>query len=317
MSMAKLNRVRTRLLLALLLPVVGLFFLAAEEIVDSGQTAAQMIDVQRRVAFGVVLGNVIHELQKERGVSAGFLGSDGRSFGPELAKQRTLSDEKTELIALTVKGFDRELLTPSSKIHLARAQESLVQLDAVRRRVSNKRIGDREMIGIYSAAIANLLTTVTELASSKHDAAHPTSSRAYLELVRAKEWAGQERAIGSVGFGGGRFPPALYQRFVILAALQQETLRHFHEHASPAHRALVANVVAGPAVEEVERLRRIALSSIDTGTTGGVTGSHWFGTMTVKINLMKTVEDRLQPISLPRPELSGPRPTANFWLFHC
>tara|TARA_B100001964_G_scaffold221769_1_gene266111 strand:- start:764 stop:994 length:231 start_codon:yes stop_codon:yes gene_type:complete len=76
-------------------------------------------------------------------------------------------------------------------------------------------------------------------------------------------------------------------------------------------------VVAGPAVEEVERLRRIALSSIDTGTTGGVTGSHWFGTMTVKINLMKTVEDRLQPISLPRPELSGPRPTANFWLFHC
>lgn len=79
-------------------------------------------------------------------------------------------------------------------------------------------------------------------------------------------------------------------------AAQEATLRDrfpFHEHASPAHRALVANVVAGPAVEEVERLRRIALSSIDTGTTGGVTGSHWFGTMTVKINLMKTVEDRL------------------------
>nr|MBP8276837.1 nitrate- and nitrite sensing domain-containing protein [Propionivibrio sp.] len=31
---------------------------------------------------------LIHELQKERGMSAGFIGSRGSKFGPELAEQR-------------------------------------------------------------------------------------------------------------------------------------------------------------------------------------------------------------------------------------
>ena len=51
-------------------------------LLDQGVTLATKISI------------VIHELQKERGTSAGFLGSKGKNFGENLQKQRQLSDEK-------------------------------------------------------------------------------------------------------------------------------------------------------------------------------------------------------------------------------
>jgi hypothetical protein len=74
------------LLLGLLLPVAGMLYFAVAETFESRRTETRMIDVQRGVTLGLTLRSVIHELQKERGASAVFLGSEGKSFGPELAR---------------------------------------------------------------------------------------------------------------------------------------------------------------------------------------------------------------------------------------
>jgi hypothetical protein len=40
--------------------------------------------VGRIVRFSTAVGNLVHELQKERGSTAVFVGSRGQNFGPEL-----------------------------------------------------------------------------------------------------------------------------------------------------------------------------------------------------------------------------------------
>ncbi|HID02764.1 MAG TPA: hypothetical protein EYP18_06100, partial [Desulfobacterales bacterium] len=40
------------------------------------------------------ISNLVHELQKERGASAGFLGSKGKKFGDKLSDQRRDTDTK-------------------------------------------------------------------------------------------------------------------------------------------------------------------------------------------------------------------------------
>ncbi len=51
--------------------------------------------------------------------------------------------------------------------------------------------------------------------------------------------------------------------------------------------------MTGKAVDEVARMRKIALASPHTGDMGGITGSYWFAQITDKINLMKQVEDHI------------------------
>jgi len=49
------------------------------------------------VELSVKLSNVLHELQKERGASAGFLSSKGSKFSDTLLNQKKLTDEKLSI----------------------------------------------------------------------------------------------------------------------------------------------------------------------------------------------------------------------------
>ena len=44
----------------------------------------------------VATSNLVHELQKERGLSAGYLGSKGTKFSDDLTRQRKLSDDRLQ-----------------------------------------------------------------------------------------------------------------------------------------------------------------------------------------------------------------------------
>ena len=83
-----------------LVPLFGLVFLAVNSITKQYENikAAEKIIVLSE--FSVHASTLVHEFQKERGMSAGYLGSKGKKFQQEIIKQRKLSDEK--LSALNV-----------------------------------------------------------------------------------------------------------------------------------------------------------------------------------------------------------------------
>ncbi|MEC9368753.1 MAG: nitrate- and nitrite sensing domain-containing protein [Pseudomonadota bacterium] len=112
-------------------------------------------------------------------------------------------------------------------------------------------------------------------------------------LLEGKERAGRERAAGTAGFASGAFGPALHKSFVELGAGQHALLHQFEVTASKSHAELLKSVAKSPAAEEVERLRKIAIESPQTGSLAGVTGGVWFETSTNFINALKTVEDKI------------------------
>jgi uncharacterized phage infection (PIP) family protein YhgE len=99
--------------------------------------------------------------------------------------------------------------------------------------------------------------------------------------------------MGTGGFSAGAFKPQLYRRFLQLIAMQDTFLGMFDNYASEELRGFYAQTLKGRAVDEVERMRKIATDSVQTGSTDGVEGTYWFNTITEKINLLKTVEDRI------------------------
>ena len=63
-------------------------------------------ELKKLVDLSEALSLLIHETQKERGMSAGYLGSKGKKFGTILNKQRILTDNKTKELKTFVGEID-------------------------------------------------------------------------------------------------------------------------------------------------------------------------------------------------------------------
>ena len=99
--------------------------------------------------------------------------------------------------------------------------------------------------------------------------------------------------MGAVGYGSGAFKPAIHGEFQQLIAMQDVFLSRFAIYASAEQKAFLKSTFSGAAVNEVNRMRKIAIDSPVSGTLEGVEGSYWFKTITQKINLLKEVEDKI------------------------
>jgi len=86
--------IRTKQFIAIVPLAVALLFYGVTVIHDKLSTQQAMVQAEATVELAVAMGNLVHELQKERGMSAGFLSSHGKKFAARLPQQRQLVDQR-------------------------------------------------------------------------------------------------------------------------------------------------------------------------------------------------------------------------------
>ena len=287
------TKIGLRIIMALVLPVGGLLAFSGFMVFDKYEMSAEVGKVQELAEVAPVISAVVHEMQKERGMSAGFIASKGAKFAQELPGQRKLTDEKQAALADTLNSFDAASFGTGLVSGIEEAQQALTELSNKRGQISNLDISVPQMAGYYSPTIAKLLKIVEEMTVLSTDVQVTNAITAYTAFLQGKERAGIERAMGAGGFGSGEFKPGIYRRFLQLIAMQETYLGRFAIYASAEQKAFLASTLTGAAVDEVDRMRKIAIESPVTGTLEGVEGGHWYNTITEKINLLKTVEDKV------------------------
>ncbi|MGC2855858.1 methyl-accepting chemotaxis protein [Novispirillum sp. DQ9] len=280
-----------RIAVALLLPVLGLVFFAGALVLERRAVMSEMADLQRLAAVAPDFSAVVHELQKERGNSAGYIGAKGGAFTATLEAQRRATDGALARLRGTLDAFDGAVYGADFVRRVDAQRRRLDELAGVRAKVSDFSMPMGDMAGWYTSTIAGLLDVVGTMGTLSADAAVTRSITAYIAFLQAKERAGIERAMGSNGFSAGAFAPPVYQRFVGLIAEQQAFLSLFRAFGAPELITALDGVLAGGPAKEVERMRAAALDSPNSGSTGGVTGPDWFKTITAKIDALKEVED--------------------------
>jgi methyl-accepting chemotaxis protein len=85
-------RIRTKLLAITMVPLLGLAYLSVVRAVDRASDARSAADLRINTDLGVAIGNLVHETQKERGMTSLFISSKGQKYGPELDRQRAETD---------------------------------------------------------------------------------------------------------------------------------------------------------------------------------------------------------------------------------
>jgi methyl-accepting chemotaxis protein len=290
-----LNKIKIgiRISIALFLPIAGMLFFSGYTVIGKYEASSEMGKVLELANFAPAVSALVHEMQKERGASAGFIASKGAKFKDTLPNQRTDTDEKLEYLKQALKVFQSQSFGSALVSKIGDAQQAIKELKNKRAQISNLEITVPQMAGYYTPTIGKLLTIVEEMGNLSSNVEVTRIITAYTAFLQGKERAGIERAMGAGGFSAGEFKPGIYRKFLQLIAMQKIYLSRFDNFASNDQKAFLKSTVTGPVVEEVNRLRKIAIESAVTGTTDGVEGGYWFKTITNKINLLKAVEDKI------------------------
>jgi methyl-accepting chemotaxis protein len=232
----------------------------------------------------------VDELQKERGMSAAFIGTKGKTFSAELPGQQASTDERVGNLSKMFVGFSNDKFGEVLRNRVAEAQQSVKELPAAREGVAALSTTVPQMATYYSSTIGRLLAIAEEMQELTENAEILSRIVAYTAFLQGKERAGIERAMGAGGFGEKKFSPAGYQKFLKMIAMQETYFARFALATGHTERDIFNSAMAGPEVASVDTLREIALQSPEKGTAG-VTAPQWFSSITKKIDVLKKVED--------------------------
>ncbi len=245
------------------------------------------------------LSRLIHETQKERGMSAGYLGSHGKKFGNLLVTQRELTNKRIKELKNFLSQIDFNDFPPVFKEKINLLLEKLNYLPTIRQQVDNFEISFQDEVKWYTnlnKIILGVIGLTPRLAPNKDISLDLDS---YTDFLKAKEKAGIERAVGSVIFSKDKRTDKLLIKFVDLITAQKSYLDSFYTIANSKIKKEFDKIKNESPFVEVERYRKLILSKT---SNYNVNPEKWFKIITLKINLLKRLDDKISSIIMSKLE---------------
>ncbi|QBM18514.1 nitrate regulatory protein [Marinobacter sp. JH2] len=244
------------------------------------------------------VGHLIHGLQRERGVTSLYLGSDGQQCAGERAAILQQTDKHAADFDQALSDIQQELIghPVSSPLlsHIASALHGLGQLAGVRQRIEQQGIAAEEVVDWFGETIHQLITVVCEAAETVVEPSIAGLLVAMVHVMTGKEYCGQERAAGSNGFARGHFDRALSRRMAHLFEAQDRCFEVFVAHAPKGSLALWQQLREHPRELEIERLRQIGVSVGPYKPLDPKLAERWFMLMTERMDDLKKIEDSVE-----------------------
>jgi methyl-accepting chemotaxis protein len=276
--------IKRRLFLSAVLTIVVLVIFALLSIYRNYKAYDDGIKTRYVVELSLKLSALVHELQKERGASAGFVGSRGEKFGDILNKQHQDTNQKKELFL----NYLTQSENPYNQI--AKQKVDLSKLEEIRSAVKSLSIETPKLLAYYTNLNKDIIDTIALLSTEAKEIQSRNSLNALSVFVTAKERAGIERAVLSNTFAKDSFDKVVYSKFIEVVTQQSVLLNLFETVASEELNVLLKTYTSDESFQKVEKMRRIAL---ENDHNFGVDATYWFQTITKKINQLKAFEDAM------------------------
>ncbi len=286
------TKLAAKLALIVALPALTVLYFGVTMTTEAMKNAESADRINKLAGLSVYIGNFVHETQKERGRTAGFLGSKGEKFKTELAAQREMTDTRWGEMLAAFDEMDQSRYDSGIIRDIAGGIEAFGSLRTVRASVDALTLPTPEAIGFYTQNNARFLDAISAIALTSRSPKLSHELLAYGLFLKGKERAGIERAVLSNTFAQDSFSPGFYKKFVSLTAAQDRYLAEFRVVADQRGREAYANASKHESFQKVAAFRSIAHEHAHEGGFG-IDAGEWFTTITNKINQLKSVENTL------------------------
>ncbi|MDY7085070.1 MAG: nitrate- and nitrite sensing domain-containing protein [Actinomycetota bacterium] len=284
-------RIRAKLGLILVVPLVAVIALATTRLVDVGQRAADAGQVEELTKLETDVSALTQLLHIERMAAAAYLGN-------------RVSDERTQAYRAAVRASDAQIQVyrahrndigePPATVNarLVRIDDHLNTMDATRTAVGDRNgIAVAEAVSRYTVVITDLVSYGEAVSQFAGDGDIADRLRAIAAFARAKAGTADQEAVSYAAVVTRDLSAEQRVTFIATQTAQQEALLAFSLVAGPEQTALVDNVVSGDAVNLVDGVS----AQLGRAGNGGLTDpdevTRTFGSV---VDLMRWAEQELE-----------------------
>ncbi len=243
--------------------------------------------LNKAIILGIEINHVVHEIQKERGITAGYISNETYDFSGRLADQRRRTDSTLNEFFNEIQNSDLDDVRAYHSEDLDFLKSYFDRIPLIREQVDSRSITADQAINYFSNINSIALNTVNLLINETRDKDVAQQVHAIIYFLKSKENASIERAIGTHAFSVGSLDNRAYNQFSSLVANQESYLDAFLTITNQESAEFYNKTVQGPEVQEVERMRQALFANEGLEDEP----AYWFEMITNKINLLKKVED--------------------------
>jgi CHASE3 domain sensor protein len=272
-------------LLFLSVVILGVIFLFSAKL--SYETYGSYSNIKKTaslIELSVKMSAVLHELQKERGASAGFLGSKGTKFVDILPNQHNLTDTKIKELRAFI------ALHPSDTARHVEQSIDLNSISSMRVKVKSQTTTVKDAVKFYTSLNKSIIDTISYFSTIPQDSHLKTDFTSFVIFISSKERAGIERAVLSSVFAKDKFTRATAAKYEALVSQQNALTNLFMHTAAKDIQQMYKKIESDSSFTQVNKYRAIA-NAKESGF--GIDPTTWFKTITKKINKLKAFEDSL------------------------
>ena len=294
-----LNRltIKKKLILNLAIVVLWVLFETLSTVTTALGENSKLKSLEKITIFSTKISLLLHETQKERGASAGYLGSKGKKFIVKLPNQRKLTNSRLKDFNEYLSTIEFTNYSSEFKKFVDDVLKEFSKLSSIRDRVDKLAISVKEEVGYYSYMNKLLLNIVSLTAKMSENVVLAKTLDSYSNFLKSKERAGIERAVLSNTFANDAFKGGMFAKLLTLVAEQNSYMDSFLALASNEVKDTYSKAMKHESIAKVENMRKIAISKSDSGGFG-IDAVYWFSTITTKINQLKSVDDFISNIAL-------------------
>lgn len=285
------RKLSTNLLLMMLVPAIVLIYFAASQAINAYSLKQSFSKIQELTSLSVIVGQLVHEVQKERGMTAIFISSAGSEYASELRNQRSETNQRIKAFETVLERMDSEKFGETLKQNVLSAERTLNKVSKVRNLIDQSMMSLNDALTYYTKINTQGLSLIPEIAKLSPDHRLAIMVLSYANFLQVKEFSGIERAVLGAVFSQDSFG-VLYDKYLGLVSKQSAYLDVFLSTANQDTKALYSELVKGPFIVKTQALRDLAMSKVSEGKFG-VDPGEWFTLQTGKIDLYKQVEDGL------------------------
>jgi len=278
---------KTKFLLPISILLIAFLMVTTSLITTYYTKADSLRSLKKSVVLATKISQLIHETQKERGYSSGYITNNAKRFQKELALQKA----KTDIKIVALRHFLQTVHNKTISRYMKKPLSYLIQLQKVRKEVKNLKISASDTIQFYSTMNDSFLDVFVRLSKLSKVADITQNLIAYSNFLYAKENAGIERALGTAILSQNSFKKGQRVYFTNLVEAQKLYLKMFLKLASKNAKQFYKQTVTGKDINNVNRIRAIILSKNDNFN---IDPDFWFKNITSKINKFKKVDRFLE-----------------------
>ena len=215
-----------KILLIFLIPAFGMLYYSGVYVLGKYDTLKNMKKITNTIKYIKYAENLLNNLQKERGLSAGFIGSKGFEFKDNLILQRKNVDKS--YIKFKSYTSNNNITNIKHQSNIKQIQYEVNQIGAYRVEVDKLKMHYTVSFNNYITINNSIISSISYLISFSNSERLSNDISALMNIIKAKENAGQERAIISNYLTTKTFyPNSMYGYFIKLIALQDADIYEF------------------------------------------------------------------------------------------